>query len=174
MKSVKLPGLVGAALLALASGCTSRPDQLVLDPVGPSQPPTPAPANPTGSLIVYSGFDPFLRGISDLKRQRLSDYRIFSPDGKLIAKVKNSSDTLWDGPTEVPLPAGNYRVEALANGYGTVSVPVVIAVGRTTTLHLEAGAEWPRGARPTESASVRLPDGRVVGWQASGAGATPR
>jgi len=64
------------------------------------------------------------------------------------------------------LQPGKYEVVARANGYGEVTVPVVVEAQRTTVLHLEGGAPWhPRPAFDPDN-SVSLPDGRVIGWKA--------
>jgi hypothetical protein len=66
-----------------------------------------------------------------------------------LETVHNRSDSPLDGPREVGLPPGNYRVKARANGYGTVSVPVKIEPHRTTRIHLDDGpAQWQAGATP--------------------------
>jgi len=64
------------------------------------------------------------------------------------------------------LPAGTYRVVARANGYGIVTVPVVIEKNQVTTVHLEGGGSWENEVARSQSDAVRLPDGRIVGWRA--------
>ena len=150
-------------------GCTASHSSLVLAPVGPT--PAPAANSSQGSLVVYSAFrvnadfnnpDPY--------RREYSDYRILSPDGNLLQRVHNDSGSIGNSPTHVTLAAGNYRVIARANGFGTVTVPVVIEPGRTTTLHLEGGGSWPNHAVFGETNAVRLPDGRIVGWRSETGG----
>jgi hypothetical protein len=100
----------------------------------------------------------------DRYRQEYSDYRIYSADGQLRQRVHNDTGTALGSPVTVRLPPGQYRVVARANGYGTVTVPVVIATGGTTVIHLEGG-NWPDKAAFNETNAVRLPDGRIVGWR---------
>jgi hypothetical protein len=63
----------------------------------------------------------------------------FSPMMGSWCKRRNDNGTSWEGPAEVQLPPGKYRVVARANGYGTVTVPVTVAAKQTTTVHLEGG-----------------------------------
>jgi hypothetical protein len=71
------------------------------------------------------------------------------------------------GPTSVQLAAGSYHVVARANGYGLVTVPVVIQGGKETVIHLDGGGSWPNREEMIQAGAVQLPDGRVVGWAAS-------
>jgi hypothetical protein len=162
---MKAEPLLVLALLASVipwAGCTSPRSAITLDPVGPSG------ANPTGStgtLVVYSAFDNRAVSTGDTDRRRFSDYQIFSADGRLLKKVHNDSGIMWSGPTEVRMAPGNYRVVARSDGFGLVTVPVLVAPSRSTAVHLEGGGSWP--GRPDSVAdAVRLPDGRVVGWRA--------
>ena len=87
-------------------------------------------------------------------------------DGRLLKKIHNNDDTMLQRPVGVGLPAGKYSVQARANGYGLVSVPVMIQAGRNTVVHLEGGSNF--GNHPANDTNmVRLPDGRIVGWRAS-------
>ena len=61
------------------------------------------------------------------------------------------------------LPAGQYRITARANGYGYVTVPVVIAANRNTIVHLETDS--PNSAAFNQTNAVRLPGGEIVGWK---------
>lgn len=76
---------------------------------------------------------------SDPYRREYSNYRIYTAAGTLQQFVSNDNGTPLGNPTAVRLAAGKYLVKARANGNGTVTVPVMIANGRTTTVHLEAG-----------------------------------
>ena len=153
------------ALGLLLPGCATNRSGLVLDSVGPS-PEYSSAAGSGGSLVVFSAFDTSLRFSDDPYRKRCTDYKLFSDDGKLLRMVHNDSDTLLEGPVSVALPAGRYRVSARANGYGSVTVPVVILAQRTTTVHLEGGASWPDRTTLASSNPVRLPDGQIIGWRA--------
>ena len=161
------PILAASALaVALLTGCASGGPPLVLEPVGP--PPTPPPAaRTTGSLVVYSALEIYAHCTSvDPDRYEYTDYRILSEQGTLVRKVHNDSDTVIEGPVTVDLPPGTYRVVARAGRYGWVTVPVVIAANRVTTVHLEDGAPWLDKAARSRPDLVRLPDGQIVGYKA--------
>lgn len=155
------------AIVAVAlTGCTSPKGPLVLDPIGPA--PHPGSTDGAhGSLVVFSAFDP----IPDLNRspyrRRFTDYQIFSADGEhLVRIVHNNRETLLNSPAPVELSPGSYRVLARANGYGPITVPVVIQAGQLTTVHLEGSVWWPRSSTIFESNPVRLPKGEIAGWRA--------
>ena len=140
--------LVGAGLL---SGCASDNRGLVFEPVGPSAF-QPATANPGGSLVVFSAFDPTAHFNGLPYHHYHTDYKILSEEGKLLQKVHNDSGTVVEGPVAVSLPPGRYRVVARSNGYGTVTMPVIIEAHQTTTVHLEAGGSGRKCASvPNES-----------------------
>jgi hypothetical protein len=158
------------ALLAagvLLSGCASDNNRLVLGPVGPTTPlPATSPSS-NGTLVVYSAYKRNADFNSrDPYRQEYSDYRIFTADDKALRAVHNNSGTSDEGPLTVDLAPGNYRVVARANGYGYVTVPVVIKAKQKTVLHLEGGA-WPDESSFDPANAVRLPDGHIIGWKAA-------
>jgi hypothetical protein len=95
-----------------------------------------------------------------------SDYTIFTADSELLRTVHNDNGTSIEGPKEVLLPVGRYQIVARANGYGAVTVPVVISSNQTTTVHLEGGNPWGSNAPSAQMNPVRLPNGEVVGWRA--------
>jgi hypothetical protein len=74
-------------------------------------------------------------------------------------------DETDESPMVVVLPQGNYKVLARADGYGRITVPVVINGGKLTEVNLET---WNRKKTPVsnEAAVVQLPNGYVVGWRA--------
>ena len=161
-----------APLLAAAlwlTGCDDYQQNLVLAPVGP-RPVQPASTGTQGSLVVFLAFetDPNL----DPEYARHSRYKIFAEDGKLLQVVRNDSGIHYQGPVSVELAPGSYRVVARANGYGPVTMPIVIAANQVTTLHLEGDGSSPDQASLTPANSVRLPDGRRVGWRAAPANPT--
>ena len=156
--------ILATASLLLMVGCATNKPTLALDPVGPP-PGLPSASQSQGSLVVFSAFDQ--HGISGMDRQVHSNYEILSENGNPLKKVYNDPQNMMGGPIEVGLPVGCYRVVARANGYGLVTVPVVIEGGKETTLHLEGGGSWPNRAKMIEAGAVRLPDGRVVGWRAT-------
>jgi len=153
---------------ALVPGCAIG-HKLVLDTVGP------APAPPTitastasnGTLLVYSAFRrnaDFNR--RDPYRQEYSDYEIFTAEGKRLRNVHNNSGTMLQDAVPVPLAPGKYNVVARANGYGYVTIPVMIVAPQTTVLHLEGGGVWPNESAFNGTNTVRLPDGQIIGWKA--------
>lgn len=155
----------------LLTGCaTSKGSKLVLDTVGPpiSQRTTMSSTSTNGTLLVYSAFrrnadfnsrDPY--------RQEYSDYEISTTDGKLLQCVHNNSGTILQEAVPVVLPVGKYQVKARANGYGFVTVPVIIAAQQSTVLHLEGGGFWPDESVFNQTNAVRLPDGLIIGWKAA-------
>jgi hypothetical protein len=151
------------AVLPLA-GCASNGPGLVLAPVGP--PSSHSAAGSASALVVFSAYDQGAH-FNDLPSRRVhSDYRILATDGKLLQTVHNDDGTAVGSPKEVFLPAGRYQVVARANGYGAVTVPVVIGTHQTTTVHLEGGNPWGSKAPSEPANTVRLPDGEIVGWRA--------
>ena len=166
------PGAMAACalLLAMVAGCASPKPGLVLDPIGPG--PAQASAEQAmGSLVVFSAFDPFPDLNRTPYRRRFTDYQIFSTDGeRLIRSVHNNRETLVNNPPPVELPSGSYRVVARANGYGLVTIPVVIQAGQRTTVHLEGSVWWPRSSPIFDSDPVRLPKGEIAGWRAEAKG----
>lgn len=153
---------------ALVSGCATGRTGLVLDAVGPGPEPVTAGNATSGALVVYSAYEQNADFNSrDSYRQECSDYKIFTPDGKLLKRVHNVSNNIFQTPVLVTLPVGTYQVSARANGYGTVTVPVLVQPRATTTLHLEGGGFWPDRSGFTQDNTSHLPDGRIIGWKAN-------
>ena len=122
----------------------------------------------TGTLLVYSAYEVNADfNARDPNRPEYSDYTIFTPDGKLLQKVHNNSGTILQEAVPVELPPGKYNVSALANGYGFVTIPVIVESGQTTILHLEGGGFWPNESVFDQTNAVRLPDGQIIGWRAA-------
>ncbi|MGA2245643.1 MAG: hypothetical protein ABSH48_11640 [Verrucomicrobiota bacterium] len=166
MKLSLVIAIGGAAMMV--AGCVTSPQPVVLDPVGPAPSLAAKPTGASGMLSVYSAYQASADfNNRDPYRREYSDYRILRADGTLVQQVHNTSGSILQRPAQVPLPAGNYRVVAQANSYGEVTVPVVIAGGRDTLVHLEGGYAWPNPHAFNEANSVRLPDGEVVGWRDS-------
>jgi hypothetical protein len=166
MKTIQFTSLALVSLATLFSGCVSPRSAMVLDPVGPPVS-MPATYSTDGSLLVFSAYDSGQNGLGDPEQaQRHSDYRLFDPEGKLVETVDNRAGSWGVDPASVALAPGRYRIEARANGYGIVSLPVVIAASQVTTVHLEGSASWPEPKAFNLANSVRLPDGEVVGWKA--------
>ena len=152
--------------VALAAGCVSQHRGLVLDPIGPPTSQS-AGAGSNGTLVVFSASAPHA-DFNDLPYLRhYTDYKITYRDGKPVQTVHNDSAALPEGPRRVQLPVGAYSVVARANGYGVVTVPVIIRPGQVTTVHLEGSSSWQSRSLLSQSNPVRLPDGEIAGWRAS-------
>jgi len=162
MKRKLVVTLCGMGLMLV--GCATSRSGLVLDCVGPQPIITTASPSRAGTLIVYSAFQANADfDTRDAFRPEYSNYSIFNTDGKLLQKVVNNSGTIFQDPLPVTLPAGQYRVSARANGYGYVTVPVVIAANRNTVVRLETDS--PGAAAFNETNAVRLPGGEIVGYK---------
>lgn len=149
-------------LIVLASGCALNRNYVVLTPVGP--PPRIAANNaPEGGLAIHSAFDVGGGGI-DSEQQYHSGYKIYSLDGKSLRYVNNKVGIIED-PQVVSLPPGRYNVVARAAAFGSVTVPVVIEAGKTTSVHLD-GSELTSGIQTSAQGLVSLPDGLIIGWSA--------
>jgi hypothetical protein len=141
---------------------------LVLDTAGPT-PGQPAPAaSGPGFLIVFSAGKVNADFNSpDPNRREYSDYKILDSDNKLVKRVHNVTEDIMQGPVLVELPPGKYFVVARSNGYGVVTVPVIIASAQQTILHLDGRNTWPNESSFNQNNAVRLPDGEVVGWKSA-------
>lgn len=164
MHSISLAIAAGIFL----SGCASGKNGLALDIVGPIPTATAAVNRDSGTLIVYSDYEVNADFNSrDSYRPEYSDYKIYNAAGNLQERVHNDSGTILQDPTPVKLPVGKYRVVARANGYGYVTIPVLIEAQQSTILHLEGGGGWSDKSKFNQTNAVRLPDGRIIGWRAS-------
>ncbi|HEY3756528.1 MAG TPA: hypothetical protein VGL42_10305 [Opitutaceae bacterium] len=129
---------LGLGLIAvICAACSSAPQAgITLAPVGPAAESTPQPGD--GTLVVFSAYISTEFGSNTPSYRRYhSAYRIFGPDGSVLKSVSNQSGPTSEEPSVVPLAPGKYRVEAMANGYGWVTVPVVIEAGRPTIVKLD-------------------------------------
>jgi hypothetical protein len=157
--------------LALASSCcltacAAATSSLVLDPVGPP-PARPTAISTQGRLVVFSAYSVHAPGLSDPDYlQRHTDYELVATDGRPIRNVVNQAGAWGKDPAGVGLEPGAYRIVARANGYGLVTVPVIVVAGRDTIVHLEGSASWSGAENPAGSHPVCLPDGQIVGWRA--------
>jgi hypothetical protein len=155
---------ITAAVLAIAiTGCASNKQGLVLERVGPE--PAAAAAAQDGTLVVFSAPDRSAHFNTVPYRPIFSEYKLLSDDGKLLRTVSNR-DNHRNSPAPVTLAPGNYRVTARANGYGEVTVPILVSAGRTTMLHLEGQGAWADTAKASHSKLVCFADGQVVGYRA--------
>ena len=160
-----LPVLIATAIGMLLTGCAAR-NRLVLDPVGPPSSQPVAVGSNLGTLVVYSAYEVNADfNARDPYRPEYSDYKIFYSEGRLRQKVHNNSGTILQEPAKMELPAGRYQVMARANGYGIVTVPILIEAGKNTVIHVEGGF-WSNASGFNQTNAVRLPDGQVIGWKA--------
>lgn len=158
--------LVAGLAVLLAGCCTCGQAHLTLPTVGPGPHQIAAASLTNGTLVVYSAFEVGAAFNSrDSLDQEYSNYKILTPDGKLLRRVHNNSDDMLQQPVSVKLPGGKYLVVAHANGYGVVTVPVLVVAGKRTSLHLEGGL--PEGQVNQQTNMVCLPDGRMIGYKAS-------
>jgi hypothetical protein len=141
---------------------------VVLAPVGPDPSGFENPSA-SGQLEVYSGLamqsDNQNQGSHDSVWYQHTDYAIYDLQGKMVRDVGNTIGHYEEAPRCMVLPAGKYVVQAQANDYLQVRVPVTIERGRTTTVHLDDNWNMPAGVPAT--ALVSLPNGQAVGWRAS-------
>ncbi len=157
--------VAGATLLV---GCAGMRNDLVLDTAGPAPGQTMAANSGPGTLTVYSANKVNADfNNPDPNYREHSDYKILNSDGKLTRRVHNVTSDISEGPVTVELPAGKYFVVVRSNGYGTVTVPVIILPGENTVLHLDGFDTWPDESQFNQTNAVRLPDGEVVGWKST-------
>ncbi len=152
--------ILAASAALLLAGCSTVP--VVLDPVGPPPPGATAPSR-EGRLKVYTATETHADGDNTFYYPHTS-YHVLTPDGKQFKWVQNHIGTMDELPTVVKLPAGNYKILAQAEGFGRVTVPVVIKSENLTEVNLET---WGRKkvTIPNPAAVVQLPNGYVVGWR---------
>lgn len=156
---------MGAFACAWLAGCASS-NQARIEPVGPRPSAAAVQSGDNGTLIVYSAFatDADFYNRNPYGR-RYTDYKILTADGHLVEKVHNNNDTVVQDAVPVNLPPGSYQVKAQSNGYGRVTVPVVIAANQTTILHLDGGGAWQKRESFNETNTVRLPGGDIIGYR---------
>jgi hypothetical protein len=138
---------------------------VALAPVGPN----PAYGHHPGSegqLQVFSCLEPQTddqnQGSTDPIWFQHTGYSVYTPQGRLVERVDNTVGHYAQAPRLVNLPDGRYYIQAHVAGYVLVKVPVTIASGQTTRVHLDNAWHPPVGIVKTEL--VRLPGGQPVGW----------
>lgn len=152
---------------AAFGGCTTQSPVILHDPVGPLQP-NRTSTDTQGALIVYTATRV---STSDQSLYPVhTAYTICDQGGRIIRHVNNTAGLFGQDPAMVQLPAGEYRVKALAVDAGYVLVPVIIEPHKSTVVDLD-GTVLPRNAGPSTGSDsgggwVRLPNGHVVGSQA--------
>lgn len=144
-----------AVVLAVLTGCASRSPVVVDQPIGPLDA-NPLPAG-TGTLVVYSGQESFN---GDPEYLVHTAYTVLDPAGAVIRKVDNRGRVADREPSQVPLPAGRYKVLAQDSYYGVVALTADIQEGRRTIIDLNEEEFAPRAQGEQW---VRLPSGQIVG-----------
>ena len=69
-----------------------------------------------------------------------SAYWIYNTDGKRIKTVANHDTSIDESPEKVSLAPGRYVVRAWSDDDGLVTVPVIVKLAQTTSVHLESGS----------------------------------
>jgi len=149
------------------SGCASGGNGIVLGTVGPQSLQSVADNSTNGTLVVYSAYEvgPDFNSRNEFGQSH-SDYTISTSDGKPFRKIHNDTGTILQNPAAVQISPGRYLVSAQANGYGYVTIPIVIESQQTTVIHLEGGGAWSNESAFNQTNAVRLPDGGIIGWKA--------
>ncbi len=151
--------LSGAGLITLLAGCASTP--LAVSPVGPE---------PAGSSALVS--PGYLQVFSDTETHTIGDYTYYYPhtgytirdkSDRVLKYVPNHLGNMDEAPAIVTIPAGRYQIVAESAAYGRVTVPVIIAHGRSTIVHLDGN--WRLKSNMSSNDLVFLPDGEAVGWK---------
>ncbi len=132
---INIPLIFGTALTTLA-GCTST--SVTLAPVGPDAL-AQHQTGTDGQLEVYSAWVGRSEGNNPSWEQH-SSYKLFDSQGKKLERVENSVGRYERRPRTLDLPPGKYIVEAQAAGGQPVTVPVIIATGKMTAVHLDSGS----------------------------------
>lgn len=143
----------------LAACATER---VMLEAVGPASPGARIEGGP-GRLIVFTAREETTSG--EVTYHNYTGYRLLTPDGKLVQFVRNQTGGRDGLPDVVSLPPGSYVVEASAERFGAVTVPVMVQAFKTTEVHLRPGWKPDLEGRG-KSDVIRLSDGQPVGWRA--------
>ena len=147
------------AVVPLLVSCASAP--LPLAAVGPGPFARPASERGMGDLQVYSEPEEYYQ--EELSYFPHTDYQLYTSDGKHLRRVWNHNTHEDETPAVVSLPPGRYVVQAWAEFYGLVSVPVEIKPNELTKVILQPG--WNPGTNVI-SELVQMPQGYFVGWRA--------
>jgi hypothetical protein len=160
MKSVLFTTL---SALLFGAGC-AVPREATLSAVGPEPGAGVAKVEKTmaGTLVVYSAWR--RTGTEDPDHRVHGNYEILSADDKPFMQVRNYITPMLEDPASVQLAPGQYTVKARVQGYGYVTVPVVIESRKRTALYMDDSTQ---PERRENAEKVQLPDGRVIGWASS-------
>jgi hypothetical protein len=152
---------LGIVFLAMLTGCATRLPSAKVDAVGPRE--SAGGFASKGSLRIHTATETHDDG--HVFYYPHTSYSVFRMDNQLALFVANHVGITDQAVATVVLPAGHYQVVGRAEGYGLVTVPVVVYGGKTTEVYLERdGMPDSKGAAPANV--VRLPGGYVIGWRA--------
>jgi hypothetical protein len=163
MKKTKIA--FSLVILALLAGCTTGPQVVVNQAVGPdlAPPRMKLPSKGEGQLIVYT--ETGVTDPPDTYYPTHSAYVIYTSDGNLLRRVDNRAGSFSQDAVKVSLPAGTYKVKGRATNSGQVTVPVIIKEDKITVVDLQ-GTNLPQH-KPTGAGQwIRLPNGQVIGMRA--------
>ncbi len=164
MKHVRLICVLGTGLTF--AGCATDKNHFSIETVGPVPSASPATGSANGTLVVYSAFKRNADfNTSDPTHPEHSDYKVLAADGSLVCRVHNVGKTVFEDAVPIGLTPGQYQVVARANGFGYLTIPVVIEPQQNTIVHLEGGDAWPEQWLFNATNAVRLPDGEIIGWK---------
>jgi hypothetical protein len=153
--------LIATSVIPLMAGCSSTP--VTLNSVGPA-PISVESFTPKGYLQVFTATETRELGDNTYYYPH-TGYSIHDESGKMIKFVPNHTGDMDESPAFVTVPAGKYDIVAESESYGRVTVPVAIAEGRATVVHLDR--DWKLASNTPAGQVVRLPDGEAVGWSSS-------
>jgi hypothetical protein len=168
-------------VLLCAAGCATSQPVVMSESVGP-RPGLVAKNSGDGFLQVYSARKRVPTDVNAeeffwnndfgrnefLYRNAHTGYTLYAPDGRRLQWVPNSTGMNDATPTSVKLPPGVYKIKAQAVDFSdvdlTVTIPVRIESGLTTSVHLDN--RWHPSTGNKIGELVRLPNGHAVGWHA--------
>jgi hypothetical protein len=133
-----LPKIIVAAVAILAPAVIAVPAHAgpVLPTVGPDSDYAKVSC---GYLKVYSRTEQTEWGENTYYYPHTA-YWIYSDAGKRIKTVANHDTSIDESPSKVSLTPGSYLVKAWSDDAGLVTVPVIVKLAQTTTVHLESGS----------------------------------
>ena len=153
--------LICAGLIPFATGCISNP--MALAPVGPDAG-GQGSVGSKGYLRVFSATEksPPITSNDPIYFKLHTGYDVNDASGKSVKYVANHMSNMDEWPDTISLAAGTYNIVAKSACCGLVTVPVVIANGKITTIHLDRN--WCPPSNTPTNRLVFLPDNEAVGW----------
>jgi hypothetical protein len=142
LRSLLLNFTVAAALLVPAVLTLPAHAGPVLPSVGPE---TDYDKVTCGYLKVYSRTEQTQWGENTYYNVHTA-YWIYNTAGKRLRTIANHDSSIDETPEKVSLTPGHYVVRAWSDDDGLVTVPVVVKLAETTSVHLESGSAETSGA----------------------------